>query len=172
MSALITALEATVRQAQSGAANLQSGLQPILTNLGTRIAEPAGAGGVAASIPRTGAGRAAATHAGVVEMTMFDGTPPVPDKAPQPSRSINSARRGSAGWMQRAAAAEIYPADAMAVGRAPAGHAAARGRGRCWWCAISSPDRGWSSGGCNGCCPTAACMWISTTSGRCRRRRR
>ncbi len=35
MSALITALEATVRQAQSGAANLQSSLQPILTNLGT-----------------------------------------------------------------------------------------------------------------------------------------
>jgi ABC-type transporter Mla subunit MlaD len=35
MTTLITALEATVRQAQSGAANLQSSLQPILTNLGT-----------------------------------------------------------------------------------------------------------------------------------------
>lgn len=33
MGALITALEATVRQAQLGAANLQAGLQPILSNL-------------------------------------------------------------------------------------------------------------------------------------------
>ena len=37
----------------------------------------------------------------------------------------------------------------------------ASGRGRDWRCA-----------GCNGCSATAACTWTSTSSGRCRRRRR